>query len=198
MWGQAMGKDLIVGPADLSWLEEAIAAHLTGLGVKHDLEKWLAAEHETWICLLNNASVVEFLRHVVRCEGFSDERTGLRAGENGTSKYRNMPWWDGSVWLPMELEPRTLEADAPFFVGSCTALLRELRDLQDMSQMKLGSAPEGYEEMRADIRKFYRSIHSGDTFKLTETDCVRWIWLALRDGAESAIKENTVLYAGPG
>jgi hypothetical protein len=52
--------------------------------------------------------------------------------------------------------------------------------------------------MRADIRKFYRAIHSGAAFQLTEVDCVRWIWLALRDGAELAIKENTVLYAGPG
>jgi hypothetical protein len=65
------------------------------------------------------------------------------------------------------------------------------------SQIQLGSAPQGYEEMRADIRKFYRSFHSGGTFQLTDADCVRWVWLALRDGAELAIKENTVLYAGP-
>ena len=193
-----MAKDLVIGPADLSHLEQAIAAHLTGLGVKHDLEKWFATEHgETTICCLNGASVVEFLRHVVRCEGYSDERTGFAVGENGTSKYRNMPWWDDSVWLPIELEPGTLEVDAPFFVGSCTALLRELRNLQDISQIQLGSAPAGYEEMRADIRKFYRSIHSGAAFQLTDADSVRWIWLALRDGAELAIKENTVLYAGP-
>ncbi len=193
-----MAKDLVVGPADLSHLEKAISAHLAGLDVKHDLEKWLAAERdETTICCLNGASVVEFLRHVVRCEGYSDERTGFAAGENGNSKYRNMPWWDDSVWLPIELEPRTLEVDAPFFVGSCTALLRELRDLQGISQIQLGSAPEGYQEMRADIRKFYRSVHSGATLQLTDADYVRWIWLALRDGAELAIKENTVLYAGP-
>jgi hypothetical protein len=194
-----MGKDLVVGPPDLSWLEKAIAAHLKGLGIKHDLKKLLAAEKgETWICFLNNASIVEFLRHVVRCEGHSDEDAGMRAGQNGTSKYKNMPWWDDSVWLPMELEPRTLEVDAPFFVGSCAALLRELRDLQDISQLQFGSAPDGYEEMRADIRKFYRTIHSSAAFKLTDADCVRWIWLALRDGAELAIEENTVLYAGPG
>jgi hypothetical protein len=75
-----MGKDLVIGPADLSWLEEPIATHLMGLGVERDLEKWLVAGHgETWICLLNNSSVVEFLRHVVRCEG-------LTAGDNGASK----------------------------------------------------------------------------------------------------------------
>jgi hypothetical protein len=196
--GEAMAKDLVVGPASLSHLEKAIAAHLTGLGVKHDLGKWLAAEHgEITICSLNGASVVEFLRHVVRCEGYFDERTGFAAGENGTSKYRNMPWWDDSVWLPIELEPGILEVDAPFFVGSCTALLRELHDLQDISQIQLGSAPRGYEEMRADVRKFYRSIHSSAAFQMTDVDCLRWVWLALRDGADLAINENTVLYAGP-
>ena len=190
-----MAKDLVVGSADLSHLEKAIAAHLTGLGAKHDLEKWLAAEHgETTICCLNGASVVEFLRHVVRCEGYSDEDTGMAEGCNGNSKYRNIPWWDDAVWLPMELQPVILGVDEPFFVGSCSALLQELRDLQDISQIQLGSAPEGYEEMRADIQKFYRS---DAPFRLTDADCVRWIWLALRDGAELAIKEHTVLYAGP-
>src|SRR5215471_15617066 len=86
-----MAKDLVVGPADLSHLEQAIAAHLTGLGVKHDLEKWFTTEPgETTICCLNGASVVEFLRHVVRCEEYPDKRTGFAAGENGTSKCRNI------------------------------------------------------------------------------------------------------------
>jgi hypothetical protein len=50
----------------------------------------------------------------------------------------------------LELEPVTLEPEDPIFVGSSTALLRELRNLQNVSQIELGSAPEGYEEMRAD------------------------------------------------
>jgi hypothetical protein len=91
-----------------------------------------------------------FLRHVIRCEGYSDANAGFTAGQNGTSKYSNMPWWDNAVWLPIELEPVTLEPEDPIFVGSSTALLRELRNLQNVSQIELGSAPEGYEEMRAD------------------------------------------------
>jgi hypothetical protein len=63
-------KRLDCRPADLSHLEKAIAAHLTGLigphltglGVKHDLERWLAAEHgEMTISCLSGAPVVEFL-----------------------------------------------------------------------------------------------------------------------------------------
>jgi hypothetical protein len=188
-----VGKDLIVGSAGLLGLEEPMAAHLAGLSV--DLEEWLAADDSAaTISCLNSASVVAFLRHVVRCEGHSDELTA--AGESGKSKFRNMPWWDNSIWLPVELEhPGNLKDDATVFVGSCMALLRELRELQEVSQLQLGVPPEGYEEMRADIRIFYRS---NAALQLVDADCVRWVWLALRDGAEMAIKENMVLWAGPG
>lgn len=177
-------------------LEASLAVHLAGLGAKHDLKNWLAAERdEITISCLNGASVVEFLRHVVRCEGYSDELFGFAAGESGKSKYRNMPWWDYSIWLPIELDrPGNLEDDPTVFVGSCVALLRELHHLQEISQVQLGIAPEGYGKMRAEIQKFYQS---GDTFQLTDEACVRWIWLALRDGAELAIKRNTVLCAEP-
>jgi hypothetical protein len=191
-----MGKDLIIGSGGLLDLEGSLEAHLGGLGVKHDLKTWLAAEHdEIAICCLNSASVGEFLRHVIHCEGYLDEGTGFEAGESGTSKYRNMPWWEHSVWLPIELDhPGNLKHDI-VFVGSCVALLRELRDLQNVSSFQLGVAPEGYQNMRADIRKFYQSI---DDLQLTEVDYVRWIWLALRDGAELAIKHNSILCAEPG
>jgi hypothetical protein len=168
-----MGKDFVVGPVGLLDLEESIAAHLAGLGVQHDLQRWLAAEHgDTTICCLNGASVGEILRHVIRCEGYSDEGTGFVAGQSGKSKFRNMPWWDHSIWLPIELDrPGNLQDDPTIFVGSCMALLRELRDLREISQFQLGNAPEGYQEMRADIRKFY---HSSAMFRLTDADCVRW------------------------
>jgi hypothetical protein len=64
-------------------LEASLAVHLAGLGAKHDLKNWLAAERdEITISCLNGASVVEFLRHVVRCEGYSDELFGFAAGES--------------------------------------------------------------------------------------------------------------------
>jgi hypothetical protein len=191
-----MGKDLIVGSAALLGMEDSLRAHLAGRSVEQDLEAWLAAEEDSGtICCLNSESVVAFLRHVVRCEGHSDEFAGFAAGESGESKYKNMPWWDNSVWLPAEVGPGNLEDDSTVFIGSCVALLRELRELQEVSPLQLGVAPAGYDEMRADIRKFYRSE---PTFQLDDVDCVRWIWLGLRDGAEMAIKQNTVLWAGPG
>jgi hypothetical protein len=191
-----VGKDLIVGSAGLAALERSIAAHLASLGAKHGLKVWRAAEDRiATICCLNIASVMVFLRHVVRCDGHSDEEVVLRAGEHGETNYRNMPWWDNSVWLPAEFErPGNLEDDPTTFIGSCFALLRELDNLQKVSDLQLGIAPHRYQEMRADITSFYRS---NTWSRLTDEDCVRWIWLALRDGAEMAIKENTVLWSGP-
>jgi hypothetical protein len=194
-WEYLVGKDLIVGSAGLQGLEDPLRAHLAGRGVKNDLQEWLVAEENSvTISCLNGASVVLFLRHVVRCEGYSDEFAGLTAGENGESQYKNMPWWDNSVWLPAEISPGNLEDDPTVFIGSCAALLGELRKLQEVSQLQLGVAPEGFEEMRADIRKIYRSQ---PTFQLNDEDCVRWIWLALRDGAEMAIRQNTLLWPAP-
>jgi hypothetical protein len=192
-----VGKDLTVGSAGLVGFEGSVATHLAGLGVKHDLQTWSTAKHDiATICCLNIASVVVFLRHVVRCGGHSNETLGFRAGERGETKYRNMPWWDNSVWLPTELaNPGNLKDDPTTFVGSCVGLLRELKALQEESDLRLGTVPSGYEDMRADIEHFYRS---NIALRLTNEDCIRWIWLALRDGADLAIKENSVLWSGPG
>ena len=188
-----MGKDLIVGSAGLREVEDSLSAHLSGRRVQQDLEKWLAAEDDiAMICCLNLASVRVFLLHVAHCEGYSNGNAWFAAWESGKSKYGNMPFWDTSIWLPVEIAPGNLEDDSTVFVGSCLALLRELGELQKISQLHLGVAPKGYEEMRVDTREFYRS-HGA--LQLDEADCVRWIWLALRDGAEMALKENTVLWA---
>jgi hypothetical protein len=191
-----VGKDLTVGSAGLLGLEDSMAAHLAGLGIKRNLEKWLADPDDiVTICCLNGASVVEFLRHVAHCEGYADESAGFAAFESGKSRYRNVPWWENSIWLPTDLaHSGNLEDDSTTFVGSCVALLRELSELQSTSGLELGTVPEGYARMRADIRSFYRSTA---TFQLSDVDCVRWVWLALRDGAEIAIKEDMVLWAGP-
>ncbi len=191
-----MGKDLIIGSAGLRGIERSMAAHLAGIGVNHDLDSWLTAEESiATICCLNGASVVEFLRHVIHVEGYSDERAGFAAGESGSSKFKNMPWWENSIWLPIEIEHvGVLEDDPTFFVGSCRALLTELHSLQRASPLQLGSIPQGYGEMRTDIRKFYQSAAA---IKLDEINCTHWIWRALHDGAEIAISENTVLWTGP-
>ena len=137
---------------------------------------------------------MEFLRHAVAMEGYSDERTGFSAGEDGII-LRNLPWWENSLWLPVDFEDAgTLEDDPTFFVGSCQALLRDLDALKVKSPLNLGEAPPAYAEMRADFQKFVRA---GDALGLSADDCVRWVWKALREAAELAILEDTALWGGP-
>jgi hypothetical protein len=147
------------------------------------------------ISCLNGATVVEFLRHTVQLEGYADENAGFAAGANGELKERNFPWWDNSLWLPLDFyDPGGLDDDPTFFVGSCQRLIAELDELKRTSPLRLGEVVSEYSDMRKDYLKFVRSDTELD---LSAEDCVRWIWRALRDGAELAISQNAALWAGP-
>ena len=138
---------------------------------------------------------MEFLRHPVQLEGYADEAAGFAAGECGKLKWKNFPWWDNSLWLPLEFDdPGGLDDDPTFFVGSCQNLIAELDDLKRTSPLELGGVVTEYSDMRADFLKFARSNTRLD---LRTEDCVRWIWRALHDGAELAIAQNAALWAGP-
>jgi len=191
-----VAKDLIVGSAGLQDFEDSIASFLSSRGLEVGLESWLdRPDTIATICCLNGASVVEFLRHVVQLEGYADENAGFAAGEDGKLKGKNFPWWDNSLWLPLEFDdPGGLDDDPTFFVGSCPRLIAELDDLKRTSPLRLGEVVPGYSDMRADYLKFVRSDRDLD---LSAEDCVRWIWRSLRDGAELAISENAALWAGP-
>ena len=138
---------------------------------------------------------MEFLRHTVQLEGFADENAGFAAGADGKLKGKNFPWWDNALWLPLEFgDPGALDDDPTFFVGSCQTLIAELDELKRTSPLRLGEVVPAYSDMRADFLKFVRSDTELD---LRTEDCVRWVWRALRDGAELAVAQNTALWAGP-
>jgi len=40
-------------------------------------------------------------------------------------------------------------------------------------------------------------VRSNPDLALSDDDTIRWMWRALRDGAELAISQNTVLWACP-
>ena len=191
-----MAKDLIVGSAGLQGVEEPIAGFLSSRGLEARLATWLERPDTiAEISCLNGATVMEFLRHVVHLEGYADEGAGFAAGECGKLKGKNFPWWDNSLWLPLGFDdPGGLDDDPTFFIGSCQGLIAELDELNATSPLRLGDVVTGYSEMRADFLKFVRSDTELD---LRAEDCVRWIWRALRDGAELAIAHNAVLWAGP-
>jgi hypothetical protein len=190
-----LSKDLVIGQASLSWMEEMLAARAAALGLSDALhELFMGSDDETVLCSLNAASFVLFLDHVSTLDGHADSQIAFEAFRQGDSKFRNMPWWDDSIWLPFEFtDVGTIEGDFPTFVGCCPALLRELEAIKSLSQLGLGNKPSGYDEMREDISAFYRSAHT----PLDEADTIRWIWRALYDGAEIAMTSKSILWAGP-
>ena len=192
-----MGSDLFVGSIGVEGLETSLPSHLARLGLKVDLQRLFEADEvEATLCFLNGASLMEFLEHVGAVEGYPDGNTALAAFARGDSRLKNMPYWENSIWLPIDFEPAgTLEDDPTVFVGSAPALLRELTDLQQRSPLGLGASPNGYEQMRQDIRAFYRGHRAS---QLDESDTIRWIWRALFDGATIANKSMSALASTPG
>jgi hypothetical protein len=192
-----MGSDLFVGRIALEGLETSLASHVAALGLKVDLQRLFEADEDVaTLCFLNGASIVAFLEHVGVVEGYPDSHTALRAFERGDSRLKNMPCWENSIWLPFDFESAgMLEDDPTVFVGSGPALLRELTDLQQRSPLGLGASPNRYEQMRQDIRAFYRDRTA---LQLDEADTIRWIWRALFDGATIANTSMSALGSTPG
>jgi hypothetical protein len=191
-----MAKDLIVGSAGLQGVESSIAGFLSSRGLEVGLATWLEAPDTiATISCLNGAAVMEFLRHAAQSEGYADEDAGLAEGAFGRLKAKNLPWWDNSLWLPLRFDDSgALDDDPTFFVGSCQKLIVELDELKRTSPLQLGDVVFEYSEMRADFVKFVRSNTELD---LRTEERIRWIWRALRDGAELAIAQSAALWAGP-
>ena len=190
-----MAKDLIVGSAGLQDFEDSIGSFLHSRHIEVELSTWLERPDTiATISCLNGAAVSEFLRHTIQVEGFANEIEGFKAGADGKLK-KNFPWWDNSVWIPIGFAGSgALEDDPTFFIGSCQRLILELDELKQISSLRLGEVVPDYSMMRSDFLKFVRSDKKLD---LSTEDCIRWVWRALRDGAELAIEQNTALWVGP-
>jgi hypothetical protein len=190
-----MSKDIVVGRASLDWMEELLADRAASLGLGDELhEVFQGSDEQTTLCSLNSASFVLFLDHVSTLDGHPDSQSAFVAFQRGVSKFRNMPWWDDSIWLPFEFsDVGVIEGNFPAFVGSCPVLLRELETIRQLSPQGFGATPQGYEEMRKDIKAFYKNVH----VRLDHADTIRWIWRALYDGAEIAMASTSILWAGP-
>jgi len=153
--------------------------------------KWRQAGEDITISLLNLASVCCFLDHVAKLEGFPDSETAL-----DKTRFRNLPWWQTSIWLPLVFRPPqelAIESEElPVFLGSSQGLLSDLDEVQRLSGLDLGKKPDGYDRMRMDLSAFRRS----DFVSADESSVVRWVWLGLRDGAEISLRRSSPLLTG--
>jgi len=180
--------DLTIGKLPEEMQEGAVAA-VARLGVR-DSEEWQKTpEHIATINLLNLASVVFFTDHVAKLEDFADSAAALEH-----TRFRHLPWWQTSIWLPISFQPPpepAMESDGwPVFLGSCQGLLADLAEIQKLSDMSLGATPEGYDAMRADHGAFMRS-----GFELSDDrSIIQWVWRGLHDSAEMALSRSSPIF----
>lgn len=177
---------LIVGRLPIE-LETAASEAVARLGIA-DTGAWRIFEAQpTYISILNMASVGLFTDHVAKLEGFADSGAAM----DGT-RFPHLPWWQTSVWLPTAFVPPKdppIDMDGwPVFLGSCQGLLADLSGVQKLSDMHLGTNPDGYDEMRADYKVFTRS-----GFEMSdERSIIQWVWKGLHDAAKLALNGSAL------
>jgi hypothetical protein len=143
------------------------------------------SEQMATISLLNLASVCCFTDHVARLESFADSAEALEH-----TRFRHLPWWETSIWLPVTFQPPSepaMKIDGwPVFLGSGQGLLSDLAEIRRLSDMSLGETPDGYDKMRADYGAFMRS-----RFELSDNrSVIQWVWRGLHDGAQLALSRS--------
>jgi hypothetical protein len=142
----------------------------------------------TNISIFNLASVVLFTDHIVELGGFADSQAAMES-----ARFPHISWWQTSIWLPVDFQPpKQPPIDLggwPVFLGSCQGLLADLAEVQKLSDMSLGTIPDGYAQMRAHSKGW---ILPG--FELNDDRAViQWVWKGLHDGAELASRTGAAL-----
>jgi hypothetical protein len=174
-----MSADLVLGELD-ALLERHVARIAERVGLNGYSSFVGRPEDRVTISAINVASLDLFNSYAARLEGLTD------TDAMDKTTYRNLPWWLQSVWLPIEFDPpKDLASDEgdPLFVGSCGQLLSELAEIQNRSDLELGTVPDAYHVMRSDHGTWFRGAPDRDDV-LSESDTIRWISRSLNDGAE--------------
>jgi hypothetical protein len=101
--------------------------------------------------------------------------------------------------LPEIFPASPYEVSDQVFVGSTQCLLDELNKIREMSPHGLGSEPKGYRDMRNDCRAslatpFALASELDREGPEVAVECVRWIWLALKEAGEIAIEHEAPMW----
>src|SRR3954451_12531750 len=94
-------------PAVTLWLQQALS--IPSIRARSIGQSWADYSEQVDIDALNLASVELFLDHAASLEGLRNSAEAIEAG-----KWRNLPYWIESVWVPLGssgAEPQVLNAD---------------------------------------------------------------------------------------
>src|SRR5882762_6525596 len=121
-------------------MEKAADTAIARLGIPNSATWRQFTGQATEISIFNLASVCLFTDHVAKLEGFADSGDAMER-----TRFRNLPWWLTSVWLPVlfqpPLEPAINMGGDPVFLGSSQGLVADLVEIQKVSDMSLGTVP---------------------------------------------------------
>ncbi len=181
--GRLPGTDALDGTR--TYLARASDASLTKLEQAQLCRAWNAAPEEVaYIDALNEASTSAFLNHAAQLEGLPDANEALTR-----SRWRHLPYWIESYWLPVRSDMTYL--DGTVFFGSAHGLLANLTGISEASPYALGTMPPYFELMRSDLRSFHAL--SLDAFD--EQTMLQWVWRALFEAATLSIDQNAPLWS---
>lgn len=155
------------------------------------LERWKAEEPGTTVIdPLNIASIAFFLEHTSKLEGFEDSNEAI-----DRSRWRNLPYWTDSIWLPLEIPnvvPEVVNLEGmPTLLGTTNGLLSDLAEVKALSTADLGTRPPFFDMMVNDPKAFGEV----EDFSLDEKTTLQWVWLAFFTAAEMATQRNSPLWS---
>jgi hypothetical protein len=179
-----MSSDLIIRPLDLDIWED-----LAEICKRHGVELPAAlsgeADDDLLISIFDLASIDAFNTYAAKLEGLQGPDAMTK------TRFRNLPWWLESFWIPMEFDAPIVENG--LFIGSSIRLQDELSRIRVMSAIDIAAPPPGYSAMRAGSIDWF----NGEDAPFSDDDVLRWIWNALHESAQISIEQNIPIVLAP-
>jgi hypothetical protein len=180
------------GPLPQSFLSNFLRKSPLDEKVNSLIEEWRSGPAENgYVDTLNEASACAFLDYTAKLEGCASSEEAI---EN--SKWKNLPYWLQSVWLPLEginVHPAVVKIEGtPTLIGTAAGLVNNLDEIANAADIGLKQKPNNFDLMMSDLKSFY-SLKVGD---LDEETTLRWLWNSYYEGAKLALQHNRPVWSG--
>lgn len=153
---------------------------------------WMVDRKFASVETFNDASGVLFLNYTADLEGLKNS-DGVGTG----SRWKNLPYWLASIWLPLNgdaIDPVVDDTTGePVLIATATGLIRDLDEIAQMSKLRLGEEPQLFRLMLDEPKSFY-SQTADKTF--SDEEAIQWLWYAYRWAARAALSNSLVVWQG--